>query len=92
MSTVSPKPCDRCTCGGLRCALRDVRRRHVRVGIGRLVDVLSAPMLRELVGPGPWIAVGAADLAAASTARIALAGPCDDLVAEAAALFTAGSA
>ncbi len=62
---------------------------HVWVGIGRLVYVLSAPMLRELVGPGPWIAVRAADLAAASEGvAISIAGPCDELVPDAAALFS----
>jgi tRNA(Arg) A34 adenosine deaminase TadA len=61
---------------------------HVWVGIGRLVYVLSSPMLRELVEPGPWIAVRAADLAAASNRTIDVVGPCDDLVPDVAALFS----
>lgn len=60
---------------------------HVWAGIGRLVYVLSAPMITGLVGGGVTIGLRATDVVAASNVDIAVEGPCPELVDEAAALF-----
>lgn len=60
---------------------------HIRTGIGRLVYVLSTPMIDELAGPGISIGLRATDLVAASNFHVDIEGPCDELVSEAAALF-----
>lgn len=60
---------------------------HVWAGIGRLVYVLSAPMIAELAGPGTQIDLRAADVVAASNVDVEVEGPCDELVDEAAELF-----
>lgn len=60
---------------------------HVRLGIGRLVYVLSAPMIAELTEPDVTINLRVADIAAASNVDVTIEGPCDELVAEASALF-----
>ena len=60
---------------------------HVRVGIGRLVYVLSAPMIAELAKPDVMINLRVTDIAAASHFGIVIEGPCDELVPEATALF-----
>lgn len=60
---------------------------HVWTGIGRLVFVLSSPMIAELAEPGIAIDLRASDIVAASNFHVEVAGPCDELVAEAAALF-----
>jgi tRNA(Arg) A34 adenosine deaminase TadA len=61
---------------------------HVWAGIGRLVYVLSSPMIAELVAPGIGIALRATDVVAASNFHVDVEGPCDELVSEAAALFS----
>lgn len=60
---------------------------HVRSGIGRLVYVLSSPMIAELVEPGISIGLRASDIVAASNFHVDVEGPCHELAAEAAALF-----
>lgn len=60
---------------------------HVRVGIGRLVYVLSAPMIAELVEPDVKIGLRMTDIVAASNVDVTVEGPCDELVPEASALF-----
>lgn len=60
---------------------------HVWTGIGRLVYVLSSPMLADLVGDGISIDLRASDIAAASNFHVDVEGPCLELVDEAAALF-----
>ncbi len=60
---------------------------HVRVGIGRLVYVLSAPMIAELTEPDVTIGLRVTDIVAASNVAIVVEGPCDELVPEASALF-----
>lgn len=61
---------------------------HVWTGIGRLVYVLSAPTISDLVGPGISINLRASDIVAASNVPVDIEGPCHQLTAEAAALFT----
>lgn len=60
---------------------------HVRVGIGRLVYVLSAPMIAELAEPDIKIGLRVADVVAASNVEVVVEGPCEELVPEASALF-----
>ena len=60
---------------------------HVWAGIGRLVYVLSSPMIADLVGDGVTIDLRAADIVAASSVSVEVEGPCLDLVDQAAALF-----
>ena len=60
---------------------------HVRVGIGRLVYVLSAPMIAELVEPEVKIGLRVTDVVAASNVDVIVEGPCDELAPEASALF-----
>lgn len=60
---------------------------HVRAGIGRLVYVLSTPMIAELVEPGISISLRVADIVAASNFHVDVEGPCHELAPEAAALF-----
>jgi tRNA(Arg) A34 adenosine deaminase TadA len=63
---------------------------HVWAGIGRLVFVLSSEQIGALLGPGPAIAVTARELIARSNVAVAVEGPCEELAAEASALFTRG--
>ena len=57
-------------------------------GIGRLVFVLSQQMIGELVPPSATVfELAAADVVAASTAAVAVEGPCPELVSDAAELF-----
>ncbi|MEO6122159.1 MAG: nucleoside deaminase, partial [Ilumatobacteraceae bacterium] len=60
---------------------------HVWTGIGRLVYVLSSPMIADLVEPGISIDLRAIDIVAASNTDVAVEGPCHELAPEAAALF-----
>lgn len=60
---------------------------HVWAGIGRLVYVLSSPMIDELSPPGVSMKLRAADIVAASNVAVSVEGPCDELVPAAAALF-----
>lgn len=60
---------------------------HVWAGIGRLVYVLSSPMIADLAEPGTSIGVRATDIVAASNVDVEVIGPCQELVPEAAALF-----
>lgn len=60
---------------------------HVWAGIGRLVYVLSSPMIADLVGPGIAITLRVTDVVAASNFHVDVEGPCHELVPDAAALF-----
>lgn len=60
---------------------------HVWTGIGRLVYVLSSPMIADLVGDGISIDLRVSDIVAASNFDVEIEGPCPDLVAPASALF-----
>lgn len=61
---------------------------QVWTGIGRLVYVLSSPMIADLVGGGGVrIDLRASDVVAASNVRVEIDGPCDELVDDVAALF-----
>ncbi len=60
---------------------------HVWTGIGRLVYVLSSPMIADLVGPGIAIGLRVTDVVGASNFHVEVEGPCHELVPEAAALF-----
>lgn len=61
---------------------------QVWAGIGRLVFVLPTEMIRTLAGPGAsWIQMGAREVIERSNVRVQVEGPCDELIAEAAALF-----
>ena len=60
---------------------------HVWAGIGRLVFALSTEQIREVSGPGTIIDLSAREVIERSNAQIIVAGPCDELVAAARALF-----
>jgi len=60
---------------------------HVWAGLGRLIYVLSSPMIADLAEPGVNIALRAADIGAASNFHVDVEGPCHELVPDAAALF-----
>ncbi|MDJ0663726.1 MAG: nucleoside deaminase [Acidimicrobiia bacterium] len=60
---------------------------HVWAGIGRLVFALSGEQIREVSAPGTTIHLSAREVIERSNADIDVAGPCDDLVTEARALF-----
>jgi tRNA(Arg) A34 adenosine deaminase TadA len=59
---------------------------QVWAGIGRLVFALSAEQIRE-VSSGTSIRLSAREVIERSNAAVVVEGPCDDLVAEAQALF-----
>lgn len=60
---------------------------HVWAGIGRLVFALSAEQIREVASSGTIIWLSAREVIERSNATVAVDGPCEDLVAEAQALF-----
>lgn len=60
---------------------------HVWAGIGRLVYVLSSPMIARLSSSDVIIDLRAADVVAASNIEVSVEGPCDELVPTASALF-----
>ena len=61
---------------------------HVWAGIGRLVFVLSSGMIRTLVEPGRTsIAIESREVIERSSVDVQVEGPCDELAAEAMALF-----
>jgi tRNA(Arg) A34 adenosine deaminase TadA len=61
---------------------------HVKAGIGRLVYVLSAPMIAEVEsGDGPTVGIRVHDVVAASDVEVVVEGPCPELAGEATALF-----
>lgn len=60
---------------------------QVWAGVGRLVYVLTSPMIGELSGSGVSIGLRATDIVAASNVAIDVEGPCHELVPAAAALF-----
>lgn len=62
---------------------------HIWAGIGRLVFVLSQQMIGDLAPPDVTVfKLSATEVIAASTATVAVEGPCSELAAEAAALFS----
>lgn len=63
---------------------------HVKAGIGRLVYVLSAPMIAEVEGTGgPTVGIRVHDVVAAANVAVEVEGPCPELAADATALFGA---
>lgn len=61
---------------------------HVWAGIGRLVYVLSSPTIASLLASGPTLRIRAAEVVAASDVAVQVDGPCPQLEAQAAALFS----
>lgn len=60
---------------------------HVWAGIGRLVFALDAASIAALTGPGPRIALTASELVGRSNVDVAIEGPCEELRADAEAVF-----
>ena len=61
---------------------------HYWAGIGRLVFALSSEQLIDLVPPGtPTLRLSSREVFARGNVPITVEGPCDELAAEAAAIF-----
>lgn len=63
---------------------------HVWAGIGRLVFALDAASITRLMGDGPTIDLTARELIGRSNVAVEIEGPCEELRAEAEAVFRVG--